>query len=332
MQVDSCGFAVGASHFEPRTGDRNLPMPWGEHSMVIALGGEVMALQGLTSLQAEEIGRSYQVVDQADDQEATPSNMISVTFQRGAVPKVRPGRFTVNQIYTPETRYMAQVVEVLGCGFAAKVDLTGKCSSYLTTEQEELTAQPIVLQNFLRVSAAYIALRRGGLLLHSAAIVIDDRAHLFVGRSGAGKTTLSRKALAAGCKVLSDDAVMVLPSRGYGFEVRFVPFAGELGMTCADRRQYAVATVNWLIKTEHLALSEIAPSVQVARALACCPTVNADPFRVEQTISNLENLFRCYKMPEFRSSKDEDFANVAELLTTGSSSLREAENIQLGAL
>lgn len=51
----------------------------------------------------------------------------------------------------------------------------------------------------------------GGLVLHACGIVLDERAVLFCGRSGAGKTTLARlfRRYVPGATVLSDDRIVV---------------------------------------------------------------------------------------------------------------------------
>jgi hypothetical protein len=49
----------------------------------------------------------------------------------------------------------------------------------------------------------------GGLLLHAAGALVDGRAFLLPGSSGAGKTTWARACAAAGLPVLSDDHVLV---------------------------------------------------------------------------------------------------------------------------
>ena len=103
-----------------------------------------------------------------------------------------------------------------------------------SVEAEVFTAEAVpddfvaVLENTLRVMAAYRLFEGGGVLLHSAGVVSNGRAHLFVGRSGAGKTTFARRSLAEGREVLSDDLNAVLPGPD-GLRVRRVPFAGELG-------------------------------------------------------------------------------------------------------
>jgi hypothetical protein len=68
--------------------------------------------------------------------------------------------------------------------------------------------------------------RDGGLLLHACGAVRDGRALLFTGRSGAGKTTIARFMLEAGCWVLSDDRIAIRPCAS-GFRVFGTPWHGD---------------------------------------------------------------------------------------------------------
>lgn len=82
------------------------------------------------------------------------------------------------------------------------------------------------IDSFLRVLLSLLLLERDGLMLHAATIAVGDHADTFMGRSGAGKTTLSRLAPAE-C-VLTDEISLVRlvqeKPRAYGS-----PFWGEFG-------------------------------------------------------------------------------------------------------
>jgi hypothetical protein len=88
------------------------------------------------------------------------------------------------------------------------------------------SANPYSIDSALRIIHSLILAREGGLLLHSASAVRNDRAFLFAGVSGAGKTTISR--LAPNDVTLLTDEISYLRRNGYGYIAHGTPFAGEL--------------------------------------------------------------------------------------------------------
>lgn len=62
---------------------------------------------------------------------------------------------------------------------------------------------------FSEYAASRLLARRGAVELHASAVVFSGLAYVFVGDSGAGKTTVSRLAADAGGNVLSDDRTVV---------------------------------------------------------------------------------------------------------------------------
>lgn len=80
---------------------------------------------------------------------------------------------------------------------------------------------------FLRNALAFLLAERGGMLVHAAALASRNRAFLFPGRTGTGKTTVS-KANRAGMLVLNDDLCVV---RRVNRELRVfgTPFWGSGG-------------------------------------------------------------------------------------------------------
>lgn len=85
--------------------------------------------------------------------------------------------------------------------------------------------------SFLRIFLTLLLLERDGLVLHAATLRRSGSAHIFLGRSGAGKTTLSR--LAPADQVLTDEISLLRlvqdEPRAYGS-----PFWGELAGHGAD--------------------------------------------------------------------------------------------------
>lgn len=105
---------------------------------------------------------------------------------------------------------------------------------------------PVANRTLLRLILAREVARRGGLVLHASGIKVGDLAWLFLGRSGAGKTTI---AMQADGELLSDDTVVVLPLGG-----RFVafgtPFMSQDGRTGSpiDAPIGALCLLRWSAK------------------------------------------------------------------------------------
>ena len=62
---------------------------------------------------------------------------------------------------------------------------------------------------FSEYVASRLLARQGAVELHASSIILDGKGYLFVGHSGAGKTTISLLAESAGARVLSDDRTVV---------------------------------------------------------------------------------------------------------------------------
>lgn len=81
--------------------------------------------------------------------------------------------------------------------------------------------------NFLRIYISHILNKTDGLLLHSLGISSKGKGFIFAGKSGSGKTTISRILKQCEYKILTDE---LLPVRVYG-EKAFLfssPFLGEM--------------------------------------------------------------------------------------------------------
>ena len=88
------------------------------------------------------------------------------------------------------------------------------------------SANPYSIDSVLRIVHTLILAQEGGFLLHSAGAILNGRAFLFSGVSGAGKTTISR--LAPPDVTLLTDEVSYIRRVDAGYRACGTPFAGEL--------------------------------------------------------------------------------------------------------
>lgn len=88
---------------------------------------------------------------------------------------------------------------------------------------QELSA--LVPQLELDILRAVVTQHASSVILHAGAVVYGQRLLLFVGESGAGKTSFTREALRRGASYLSDDLVIITDktARGLARTVQFDP-------------------------------------------------------------------------------------------------------------
>ncbi len=103
---------------------------------------------------------------------------------------------------------------VIRQGDVCTLDVPGACGTIaLNSLQASLRlgveAFEVALELFLEVFCAYLAFRLGGLLVHGAALLLDGKAHLFVGLGGRGKSSVV--ALSPHALALNDDLVVLRP-------------------------------------------------------------------------------------------------------------------------
>ena len=154
----------------------------------------------------------------------------------------------------------------------ARVDL-GRAGIWTCVEEPvELSG---VVENVLRPLLAARLLANGGLLVHSAAV----NGYLFAGRSGAGKSTISRLGLEAGLPVLSDDLNALVPD-GNRFAIAPLPFTGDLEEHEVSNEQAPLRAVMGLEKSDREDLHPMTLAATVALLVRCAPYVNQDPMRM----------------------------------------------------
>lgn len=120
----------------------------------------------------------------------------------------------------------AESIRILHADFRATVDVDPPEARLYRPGSDALG-----LLTTLRIATAARLPVAGGLLLHAAGLVTGDRALVFPGVSGAGKTTLAE---ASPWAVLSDELVAVVPAPQGGFLAAPTPFRSPSSRETAD--------------------------------------------------------------------------------------------------
>ncbi len=162
-------------------------------------------------------------------------------------------------------------------------------------------------ENIMRVATAWLALKRGGLLIHSASIVRDGRAYLFFGQSGSGKSTLSESSRRG--QVVSDDLTLLLPGPGGSSEVVGAPFRGTYAGGDPVVGRYPVAAAFRLRKCagdEEAVVEPLGPSAAMGGAIANAPFVADQLHARPDLFASLEKVLGSFPIRALRFRKGDD--------------------------
>ncbi|MBL8786628.1 MAG: hypothetical protein JNJ59_17115 [Deltaproteobacteria bacterium] len=164
----------------------------------------------------------------------------------------------------------------------------------------------------LRAALSLAAPHAGGLLLHASAMVDPEgRGVVFLGPSGEGKTTLTRR---LPWQVLSDDAALVWrDATGSGWHVAGTPLRGKEGLARSARTAPLTHIVT-LQKGRPLALTLASPSSAMAAILARTIYYAAPDARVLGVMQALAEEVRASTLG---SRLDDDLLALAPRLAGG---------------
>jgi len=91
---------------------------------------------------------------------------------------------------------------------------------------------PYSIDTVLRITHSLVLGEEGGFLVHAASAIRNERAYLFAGVSGAGKTTMAR--LAPPDATVLTDEISYVRRIGRNYKAYGTPFAGELARVGAN--------------------------------------------------------------------------------------------------
>jgi len=144
--------------------------------------------------------------------------------------------------------------------------------------------------------------RGRGVELHGCGVIAHDgRGHLFVGQSGAGKTTTARMWGDDAREIVSDDRVIVREEDGRLW-MHGTPWHGEAELASPSRAP--LSGVYLLTQATENELRELPPAVAVARLFGCTFPPFHNPEAVAFTMSMLERIVTRVPVREFRFTRD----------------------------
>lgn len=289
---------------------------WGNHSLLMRLPTGTIRFTGLSAHQASTLLDTYARFISTDAACADAGDVVCATHPLAAELTIDPEDLAVAGLYTPLKLRRAGIFEVTGINFKAQIPVdssTHEQAALGVVRENDLTLANVI-ENFLRILSAHRALAQGGLALHSAGLVFDRHAWVFVGRSGVGKTTLTTKAHHAGATVLSDDVNLLLPKRD-GYHAYAVPFTGEFGRTldpAMAKDSYPVAGIVLLEQGERLAAHRVTRAAATARLMVGSPFVNTDEEETDRLLDNLECLATTLPVISLQNRREDTVKDIMD--------------------
>jgi hypothetical protein len=296
--------------------------PWGEARLTLDVPGGPYRFSGLAASQAEALesrfGRLCQVPAERMEEAGTG---IETAIFRAPAADFRD-LDTRGWEYTLDLDHAERSVRVAGLRLMARLDWAAGPEDTLAgglwtpeVAGEEWTS---VLENYLRLLAAYRLLAAGGVLLHSAGVTDGASAWLLLGPAGAGKTTASRLCLAAGAEILSDDLNAALVREGGRPVVARLPFTGDLGERQGGPGVAGGYPLRGLLRLRQGAgedLVPLSPAAAFAALAAAAPYANRDPFRHEALLAVCERLARAVPAWELTFSLNADLWSILKTVS-----------------
>ena len=168
------------------------------------------------------------------------------------------------------------------------------------------TQSESVLDYFLRMVFALLIYEAGGLMLHGAGIIRSEKAVVFFGHSGSGKTTVSQ--LSGEENVLNDDLLMLMPG-DQGWRVAATPFWNPKQVR-PSARQARLGGIFRLVQDNQVFLRPARSAEALAELISAVPILNADPKRMPVILERLAHLHAGYPVQFLHFLPDDSFWQV----------------------
>jgi hypothetical protein len=172
----------------------------------------------------------------------------------------------------------------------------------------ELLDQPEGLFfDYVKILFSFLLIEKGGVPLHSSAVVRKNNGLVFYGPSGAGKTTIA-DLLSPSWKLLNDDVNFILPCRGH-FKVYSTPFVTPGKYDKMTKGSARLRGVFLLRKHSGNGVSRLPFGRQILSLSSAMFTLPVTDTFSQKMLKNIENLCRHVPVRELSFRKERSIAN-----------------------
>jgi hypothetical protein len=247
--------------------------------LALAIGGLVtyLELEGAQATFIEQMRARYGAFEMPASPLVEPDVLLRVTMV-SMPPPVEGGRVAEMEARPLTLTSTAKGITVERWDVSAKLTASpgrGKRLRYRGSARCEMN--PISVDCLLRTVCATILPQVDGMLIHSCGLRHAEVGVVFPGASGAGKTTLARKAPDAD-DVLSDEIVAVRRSDDGTWRVHGTPFWGDFARGGISMRSWPLRTLAFLAQAprDAVTMTPIVSSDATLRLLGCFLSFTTD--------------------------------------------------------
>ncbi len=136
-------------------------------------------------------------------------------------------------------------------------------------------------------------------LIHGCGISINNKAVIFLGKSGAGKTTIAKFCKNAKYKILSDETLLIWKN-GSHYMVQGTPWHGSEKIIVGSAEKYKLDNIYFLNQST-LDYSQIENNNYLIKIKLYCQLLSSSQFNFEMFILNVKNINELIKARKFRN-------------------------------
>lgn len=253
--------------------DENQGTPWGDDAIALDLPGGPYRITGLDRGQRHLLEQHFGPLASAD---SAPAKGVAI-----AVFRTPAGTFTnlAPREYSLDIDSQHTAVRAAAPDFVGRMHWLPRPSGALWTSVGSAPAVSGLVENFVRLLAAFRILDDGAALLHSAALANGDGVCLFPGHSCAGKSTVCALGRNRGWQPLGDDLNVLSFAGDEPLVARFPRSADAADPVLPRAPLVAVCQLQQADTHEAESLTRITPGRALGLMLSCAPYVNLDPAR-----------------------------------------------------
>jgi len=281
--------------------------------LCLSIGGVVahLELEGAQPVFLEQMRARYGAFEMPSAPWVERDISLRLTLTSAAPPRVS-GRRAESEAQPLSVTATERSIAVERPDFSVKLTAeTGRGGRVSYRGSGRCEMNPLSVDCVLRSLYATILPRVGGLLIHGCGLRHAEVGVVFPGRSGAGKTTLARKAPDAD-DVLSDEIVIVRRGDEGVWRVHGTPFWGDFARGGISMRSWPLRTLAFLTQAprDAVTMTPIVSSESTLRLLGCFVSFAHDRATVERNLALAVQLCEDVRSVDASLTKNVPTANI----------------------